>query len=180
MIEGELIRLRAIEPADAERAHAWINDREVTRFILGGRYPVSLADEQAWATEAARGNAFQDSRLAIETKDGVHIGNCGLHRAVPEDRSAELGIMIGDKDYWSKGYGTDTVRTLCRFGFQQMNLHRIALGVLEFNDRGIACYKKCGFVEEGRFRQNFYIDGRYWDTIRMSVLREEFEALHPA
>jgi RimJ/RimL family protein N-acetyltransferase len=177
VIEGKLIRLRSLEPSDAERAFQWINDREVTQFLMA-RYPWSLEAEREFVTESAKRVEFGDVRLAIETTDGVHIGMCGLHRARPEDRNAELGIMIGDRSYQSSGYGTDAMLTLLRFGFEQMNLHKVALGVFEFNSRAQAVYRKCGFVEEGRFREEYYQDGRYWDVIRMSVLRREWEALH--
>jgi RimJ/RimL family protein N-acetyltransferase len=180
MLEGRLVRLRAMEATDVERAYTWINDREVTRFLMA-RYPLSHADEEKWLTQASLDNGFaNDVRLAIETKEGVHIGNTGLHRISPEDRHASLGIMIGDKSYWSNGYGTDATLTLLCFAFHQMNLHRVDLGVFEFNERAIACYRKCGFVEEGRRREAYYQDGRYWDIVSMSVLRREFEALHGA
>jgi RimJ/RimL family protein N-acetyltransferase len=116
--------------------------------------------------------------LAIETKDGIHIGNLGLHDPHPEHRSATLGILIGEKDYWSNGYGTDAIVTLLRFGFGEMNLHRVTLHVFEFNERAIACYKKCGFQIEGTLRQHYYGEGRYWDVIVMGVLRDDFEACH--
>src|SRR5574341_1314778 len=139
MLEGRLVRLRALEPADAERAYQWINDREVTQFLMA-RYPWSLVAEKQFLEEAAKQNRYEEARFAIDTRDGVHIGMCGLHRARPEDRGAELGIMIGDKSFWTNGYGTDTVQTLLRFAFDQMNLHKVALGVFEFNERGQACY----------------------------------------
>jgi RimJ/RimL family protein N-acetyltransferase len=176
-IEGKLVRLRAIEPEDAVNAKAWINDADVTRNLMA-RYPMSLATEQDWAANAAKPLDYGEVRLAIETKDGVHIGFCGLHRGRPEDRHADLGIMIGDKDYWDRGYGTDTMMTLVRFGFDQMNLHKVALGVMEFNTRGQAVYRKVGFIEEGRSRHDYYQDGRFWDVVRMSALEDEFRALH--
>lgn len=179
MLEGRLVRLRAMEPTDAERLYEWINDHEVTHYLMA-RYPYSLEFEKDWLAGAAKGNDFGEVRLAIETKDGVHIGNCGLHRGRPEDRHAELGIMIGEKDYQSNGYGTDAVMTLVRFAFEQMNLNKVSLGVFEFNERAQACYRKCGFVEEGRAREEYFQDGRYWDIVRMGVLRREFEALHGA
>lgn len=177
MIDGKLVRLRALEPEDAERAHQWINDREVTQF-LAARYPISLAAEKDWAAQATKSNDFTDLRFAIETKDGVHIGITGLHNGRPEDRLADLGIMIGEKEYWSQGYGTDAMLTILRFAFYQMNLNKVTLGVFEINPRARAVYDKCGFVEEGRYREEYYQDGRYIDIIRMGVLRREFEALH--
>ena len=178
MLTGKLVRLRAMEPADLDRAYEWINDRDVTRFLMA-RYPMSRSDEEKWLAESSGRNGFErDVRLAIETLDGVHIGNTGLHAMRPEDRCAELGIMIGDKAYWSNGYGSDAVVTLLRFAFYEVNLHRVGLGVFPYNQRAIACYRKCGFVEEGRSRDEIYRDGRYWDIIRMGILRHEFDALH--
>ncbi|TMF13168.1 MAG: GNAT family N-acetyltransferase [Chloroflexi bacterium] len=176
MLEGRLVRLRALEPSDVERAYTWVNDREVTQFLLL-RYPMSRTQEEKYLADAAeQGNAYADVRLAMETKDGLHIGMCGLHHTSPENRHASLGIMVGDKSYWSNGYGSDAVMTLLRFAFEEMNLNRVELGVFEFNERAIACYLKCGFVEEGRRREHYFQEGRYWDIIDMSVLRREFEA----
>jgi RimJ/RimL family protein N-acetyltransferase len=175
MLEGRLVNLRPLEPGDLERVFTWINDQETIRF-LAARYPISMSEEERWLTNQPAAG-FANMRLAIETKDGVHIGNCGLHEGQAENRKASLGIVIGDKDYWSNGYGTDAIVTLLRFGFHEMNLNRIWLHVYEFNERAIACYKKCGFVEEGRLRQNAFTEGRYWDTITMGILRSEFDAL---
>ena len=179
MIEGELVRLRAVEPEDAENAFRWMNDHEVARNLMA-RYPFSLESEREWVKGAGKPLDFGNARFAVETKDGVHIGHCGLHGASAENRRAELGIMIGDKEYWGRGFGTDTMLTLLRFAFEQMNLHKVALGVFEFNERGLAMYAKLGFVEEGRFRDNLFQDGRYWDLVRMSILRREYEAAHDA
>lgn len=176
MIEGRLVVLRPREMSDLDRYHAWINDREVTRFLVM-RYPFSLAAEEAWL--AQRGSApmgYSNVGFAIDTKDGVHIGSIDFHRASAEDRAARLGIMIGDKAHWSKGYGTDAMRTLLRFGFEEMNLNRIDLTVDERNARAIACYRKCGFVEEARLRQDRYAEGAYHDTLIMAILREEWVA----
>jgi len=178
MLEGELVTLRALEPDDLERCHRWMNDSEVTRFLEGGRYPLSMANERQWLDAAmTTRSGFSDVLLAIETRDGgVHIGNAGLHEASPEHRRAYLGIVIGEKEYWSKGYGTDTVRALLRFAFEQMNLNRVELGTFDFNERAQACYRKCGFVEEGRRREDRFIDGRYHDLVIMGILRREWEA----
>ena len=179
MLEGRLVRLRALEQSDVERAYTWVNDREVTQYLLL-RYPMSRSQEEKYLAEAAeQGNSFPDVRLAIETKDRVHIGMCGLHRGSSEDRHTSLGIMVGDKSYWSNGYGSDAVMTLLRFAFDQMNMNKVELGVFEFNARAIACYRKCGFVEEGRRREHYFQDGRYWDIIDMSTLRREYEAMQP-
>jgi RimJ/RimL family protein N-acetyltransferase len=174
VIEGKLVNLRAREMSDVERMTRWINDREVTRF-MGGGYPWSTEAEEAFVRgQASVPMTFGDLRFAIETKDGVHMGGCGLHRASPENRNAELGIMIGEKAYWSKGFGSDAVATLVRFAFEEMNLNRVELHVYDFNERGQAAYRKCGFVEEGRMRDAHFTEGAYCDVVVMGVLRDEW------
>jgi RimJ/RimL family protein N-acetyltransferase len=171
MIEGKLVNLRAREMSDVERMTCWVNDREVARF-QNARYPWSSEAEDAFVRRTTSVPiTFADLRLAIDTKDGVHIGGCGLHGASPENRTAELGIMVGDKAYWSKGYGTDAVATLVRFGFDEMNLNRIELHVYDFNERAQASYRKCGFVDEGRMRDAHYAEGVYCDVVVMGLLR---------
>ncbi|HYM16734.1 MAG TPA: GNAT family protein [Dehalococcoidia bacterium] len=180
MIEGSLVRLRPIEMADLDRYHAWINDAEVTRF-LNMRYGVSRAAEEAWlAGRTAQPLSYANVGFAIDTKDGVHIGGIDFHHALPEDRAARLGITIGDRTYWSRGYGTDAMRTFVRFGFAEMNLNRIDLTVDERNARAIACYQRCGFVEEARLRQDRYSDGAYHDTLIMALLRDDWLAAQTA
>jgi RimJ/RimL family protein N-acetyltransferase len=175
MIEGTVINLRAMEMDDLERNVRWMNDPEVTRYIIM-RYPLTRAAEEAWMRErTGKFIDYSDVMLAIETKDGRHIGNCGLHHGAIEDRRADLGIAIGEQDCWGKGYGTDAVRTLLRFGFEEMNLHRISLDVYDFNERARASYRKAGFVEEALKRQDQYKDGRYLDVITMAILRPEWE-----
>lgn len=177
MLEGKLVRLRAMEPEDIEEALKWVNDREVTLWLTSLRYPVSRKAEQQWIDDTPANSFANGVRLAIETKNGKHIGGINLHRTNPEDRKAGLGIMIGEKDYWSNGYGTDAVRTLLKLAFDEMNLHRVWLHVFADNERAVACYVKCGFREEGRLRQEVFQDGRYNDLIVMGVLEDEFAAV---
>lgn len=177
MLKGRLINLRALEVTDAERVFRWVNDRDVNRFT-SARYPFSMADEEAWLRDMAM-NSYEDGvRLAIETKAGEHIGTLELRETRSEDRKAELALTIGEKAYWSQGHGTDAVLTALRFAFYEMNLNRVWLTTMEYNARAIACYKKCGFSNEGRLRQETFKGGRYWDFTIMGVLRKEFEALH--
>jgi RimJ/RimL family protein N-acetyltransferase len=86
--------------------------------------------------------------------------------------------MIGDKEYWSRGYGTDAILTMLRYGFEELNLNRVDLTCDQRNARGIACYLKCGFIEEGRMRQHRFAKGRYWDTVIMANFAEAFFETH--
>jgi RimJ/RimL family protein N-acetyltransferase len=180
VIEGKLVRLRPQSMDDVDRYVAWFNDPEVTEY-LSNRYLISREAEVAWLRGRTETMMSQTAVLfAIETLDGVHIGSTNFHEVLPENRKARLGVTIGDKAYWSRGYGGDAVTTLCRFGFDEMNLHRIDLTVHAGNARAIRCYTKAGFIDEGRLRDHLFKRGRYHDMIVMGILREEFYALHGA
>lgn len=177
MLTGKLVKLRPLEMSDLERYLAWINDPEVTRFLDGARYPISRADEEAWLAGAVHRTRPPDIVLAIETlEERRHIGSVSLQQVHAEDRKAALGIMIGDRSCWDRGYGADAILALLRFAFDEMNLNRVWLEVDEDNRRAIACYRKCGFREEGRLRSDRFRAGRYCDTLVMGVLADEFPA----
>jgi RimJ/RimL family protein N-acetyltransferase len=122
----------------------WLNDREVTR--LQPR-PPSRAPSSGLVGRGFEADSPQHC-VCIDTLEGRHIGITNLDGIDRENRSAELGIMIGEKDCWSRGYGTDAILTLLRFAFHEINLNRVWLDVNEENGRAVACYSKCGFVEE--------------------------------
>lgn len=174
MYDGELIRLRAHEPADAERFHAFLNDREVTATLMM-RYPASLADERDWVAKHST-ITFGNAGFVITVKaDGRAIGGCDLRGATPEDRTADLGIAISDKTAWNCGYGTDAMRTLCRFGFEEMGLERIELWVFAGNARARHVYEKVGFVHEGTARSRVYKGGRRIDEHLYGMLRADYD-----
>jgi RimJ/RimL family protein N-acetyltransferase len=178
VITGKLSRLRPIEPGDLENYFLWMNDPEVKEY-LNQRYFLSREAEREWLAERTKKPLSYDNlHFAIDTLDGRHIGSLGFHETAPEDRKATLGIVIGDKEFWSRGYGADAISAVLRFAFDEMHLHRVDLEVDERNGRAIACYQKVGFFEEGRKRQHRYSRGRYWDTLVMSILEDEFRKRH--
>jgi RimJ/RimL family protein N-acetyltransferase len=178
VLQGELVRLRRYEPDDIDRVLRWINDPEVTQY-LAARYPFSRVQEERWLQRVMKQPVSEGLVLAIETLAGArHIGSISLERPRFEDSHATLGITIGEKDCWSSGYGTDAIVTLLRYVFEWMNLHRVDLHVWNENPRAIACYRKCGFAEEGTLRQDYYQQGRYMDILVMSVLKREFLGLY--
>jgi len=172
---GEKVRLRPIERDDLPRFVAWFADPEVRRHLLV-YLPFSLAQEERWF-EDLQGRLERQEMLvlAIETAEGVHIGNLGLHAIDWKNRNAELGILIGEKAYWNQGYGTDAICTLLGLAFREMNLHRVFLRVDADNARGLRCYEKVGFRRDGTLRDAVFKEGRYLDQHVMSILRAEFE-----
>ena len=174
MIYGNRVRLRAIERQDIPTFVRWFNDPEVRQYILMFA-PMSTAQEERWF------ESLQDRRdeflFAIEAHAGdewIHIGNTGLHNIDWKERSAIFGIVLGEKDYWGRGYGTDATRAMLGFAFETLNLHRVELEVFDFNPRAIRCYEKAGFRREGTRRESHFFDGRYHDAHLMSILQQEF------
>jgi RimJ/RimL family protein N-acetyltransferase len=180
MLTGSLVRLRAVEMDDLDRYTTWINDPDVTRYLHSySIYQASRLAEEEWLRRAATQRGYEHVLFAIDSlEEGRHIGSVSLGGTNPSSRRAEMGIMIGDKTCWDRGYGTDAIRTILRFGFDEMNLHRIYLHVHDDNARAIACYKKCGFVEEGRLRHDRYRGGAYHDSLVMGILEDEFRSLY--
>jgi RimJ/RimL family protein N-acetyltransferase len=170
VIEGERVYLRAIEPGDLDACHRWINDREITRHLAIPPWPVSRLAEQAWLESRARGGTDTDHTLAVCLKNGDrHIGNVGLHGVNWRHRTANVGILIGEKDCWDQGLGAEAVGLLCRFAFRNLGLRKISLCVFSSNPRARRCYEKCGFQVEGVLPQEYLIDGEYVDDIRMAL-----------
>ncbi|MGE3076992.1 MAG: GNAT family N-acetyltransferase [Dehalococcoidia bacterium] len=169
--EGRLIRLRGREPEDEPLLYQWFNDPEVTEHLTI-RYPVSHKGERDFLAGSTELD-YNHVSFAIETLGRRMIGGCGLETFRPENRSAVLGIAIGDKEFWDGGYGTDAMRTLCRFGFEMMSLHRIQLDVYDGNARARHVYEKIGFQLEVTKRQAVYKFGRYLDVHVMGLLEGE-------
>jgi RimJ/RimL family protein N-acetyltransferase len=173
MLEGKKVRLRAVERVDLPTFVKWINDQEVTQF-LELNPPMSLEDEEKWFVNLQKS---EDKVFSIDTKEGKLIGNVGLMRLNWKDRSVLIGIMIGEKEFWNQGYGTDAIETLLRYLFDELALNRVYLIADERNARGLHCYEKLGFKKEGVLRQNRYKDGVYTNDVMMSLLKDEWKEI---
>ena len=184
IIKGERIRLRAAEREDIPMFLRWINDEDVTEN-LPSLMPISQFEEEDWYESMMKKPASEHA-LVIEIKDEkkkdnyIPIGNCTFFHINWINRSTEIGIMIGEKSFWNKGYGTETMRLMLEHGFNTLNLHRIWLRVLPDNKRGIRAYEKAGFTYEGKYRQAQYKNGKYLDVLLMSILKDEWQEGHCA
>jgi RimJ/RimL family protein N-acetyltransferase len=176
-LRGDRIVLRPLEREHLARCVKWFNDPEVTQY-LGMYLPMTEMAEEKWiedtATDRTRVNFVIE---AIEGEFSKPIGSTGLENINTKDHSATFGIAIGDKDYWSKGYGTEAARLLVNYGFEQLNLHRVNSFVIGFNDRSLNLHKSLGFTEEGRMRQAVYRNGKYYDHVVAGILREEWKGI---
>jgi RimJ/RimL family protein N-acetyltransferase len=176
MLRGENVTLRALRRDDLPLLCQFNNDLAV-ELAGGGDPPMPQPFEWLLADferEAAAGGR-DDTRFAIEVEDKC-IGACGLFHFNWTSRTGELGIGIGDKDYWGIGYGKEAVGMLVGYAFQYRNLQRVWLWVHARNERAIRAYTSCGFVEEGRLRNHVWSNGQYDDAVYMGILREEWQA----
>lgn len=170
-IVGEKIYLSPRNIEDVERYTEWLNDFETTDYTGRSHQSMSLENEKKYLEE----HSNEDTVFGIiELKTDKLVGVVGLHQVNHFKRTATLGIFIGDKELRNKGYGTEAVELIVDYGFNYLNLNNIKLDVMEFNDRAIACYKKCGFKEIGKRRKCEFINGKYYDSIAMDILAEEF------
>lgn len=169
---GDRIYLSPRNNEDVEKFTEWMNDFEVTDYTGRSGSLMSLEGEKRYLEE----NYNPEATFSIVTLDGDKlIGTVGLENINWINRTAILGIFIGDKDYLSKGFGTEAIRLILDYGFNYMNLHSIKLDLISCNERALKCYKKCGFREVGRSRENKFVNGKYFDTISMDILSSEFK-----
>ncbi len=175
MINGTTLTLRAIKRDDLPRYVRWLNDPDVTRYLLWFR-PLNIDNETEWyESQRTDPNTFN---FAIEiTATQKHIGSISLRVENQRDQVAELGIVIGDKTEWGKGYCQEAIRLILNYGFYTLNLNRIYLRVYEENIGGQKCYERSGFVMEGKLREAGFSEGKFINHFIMSVLRREFKPL---
>lgn len=167
--EGEKVRIREKRVEDIRNEYSWRVDPELSRLDATRPMTMSYEDFFRYSKEEMQFPNYRSKRLAVETLEGVHIGNIMYYDLNMQNSQAELGIMIGDKDYWSSGYGTDTVNTLLRHLFTILELDRVYLHTLSWNYRAQASFAKSGF----KLVRNVKRGGQ--DFILMEVLRSDWE-----
>lgn len=172
MFKGEKVILRAIREDDIPRLYEFSQDVELAGLDCGHPRAVPIEHIRADFQNMIK-NDPNRAFFAIEA-DGKYIGDCGLSGLNDPHGSAELGIVIGDRAYWGRGYGREAVRMLVHYGFHYRGLRRIVLTTHAKNLRAIRCYLACGFVEDGRPRKAIWVEGEYLDVVNMSILREEW------
>ena len=169
MIKGSKIRLRDKKLSDARNDYRWQTTPELVELdatpVLSASFPQYLLDYSNDLHNLSPARCL----FAVETIEGEHIGNCLYYHIDETKGEAELGIMIGNRDYWDKGYGTDVVTTLANHIFQQTSLKRLYLKTLDLNQRAQRCFQKCGFIPYGHMVNDGY------SFILMELYREQWE-----
>jgi len=172
IISGDKIFLKKITRNNLSTCVKWLNDPEVNRFLSQSIKNIDEQKELDWYKNIR--NSEEDLVFTINTKaDSAYIGNCGLHKINLEKKLCELGIFIGNRDYWNKGFGTDTVRTILNFASTVLGIDAVQLIVYEYNHRAIYIYEKCGFVQTGILKKHHFYDNVYWDAYVMEFRKNQ-------
>lgn len=171
-VVGEKCYLSPVSTEDAETYCKWLNDISISQY-LSPEMRLTIEKERELLKTFSNDNVM----FAIVDKETDElIGNCSFMNHDKTSQNAEIGIFIGDKSKWGKGYGSEAMMLLLDYGFNVLNLYCIYLKVLEYNKRAIASYKKCGFREAGRLRGYRYFAGKRHDMLYMDILRDEFDS----
>ncbi len=166
---GSKVKLREKKLSDVRNDYRWQSDLELARLdaapVLMMSFSIYLLD---YATTLHH-STFNRYPLAVETLDGKHIGNCTCYDIDEKKGEAQLGIMIGERDYWDNGYGADAVNTMVDHVFRTTSLHRLYLKTLDWNQRAQKCFTRCGFTPCGYLKR----DGN--NFVLMELKREQWE-----
>ena len=176
VLTGTRVYLRPLAKEDLVYLRKWSDDAEI-RALIGETTPMSQADCEKFLEEACADNSREWFVVVIKKNNRV-IGEAGLLRMFPAWRMTDVSVIIGEKEEWGKGYGTETILLLLDYAFRHLDFHRVAIGVVGFNERALRFWQKVGFRREGIQRDGYYYDNKYYDFVMMSILEDEFRELH--
>lgn len=171
-LRGERVELRRHERSDYDLYGEWYGDPEVWRLTSWASEPLSRSAVRRLFED--RELSTTEDSFAIRRGEGAPVGIVSLMNISAANGSADLSIIIGSRDDRGRGYGKDAIRTILRYGFEELGLHRIGLSVFEFNETAIRTYEDLGFREEGRLREAIVRNGSRHDAILMSILKPEW------
>lgn len=175
-LTGERIVLREYRKDDLKHIRDWVNDPKIVDNLSDAfLYPHTMNATESFLNSALEAKSDEKGFVIAHRDSGEYIGQIGLFKFDWKNRSVKMGIVIGKQENQSKGYGSEAILLLQQFVFDRLNLNRLELGVHDFNQKAYKCYLKCGFKEEGRLRQKYYLNGQYSDLINMGILLSEYK-----
>jgi RimJ/RimL family protein N-acetyltransferase len=175
--KGELVRLSAMDPDEASKAFSrWDRDSEFRRLLGSSASDLVSQKNLQKMIEKDLDEQSDDEHIFSVRKldDNQLLGITDLNVDNWPARDTFVGLGIGEREFWGKGYGTDLMKLVLRYAFTEINLNRVTLTVFEYNPRAIRSYEKAGFRHEGRMRKVLNKEGKRWDMLFMGILREEW------
>ena len=168
------VTLRDLILDDVEDRYIWSLDKEVTKYLaIPNKYPPFTREETKGWIEMCIDGSNGYVQKAILTEDGIHIGWVDLKNFDKINKNAELGITIGNREFWGKGYGASGIIAMLEIGFEEFDLNKIWLRVDSDNTSAIKCYKMIGFINEGILREDRFRNNNFIDRLRLSILKNE-------
>lgn len=168
---GKIVNLRPLSKNDVSDMTRWINDPEI-RELVSFVFPKTEKQEEEWVNKL--GSDEKNIVLGIETKDHKFIGLMGLHEINWISRTCTTGAVIGEKEYWGKGYGTDAKMQVLNYAFNTLNFHKVCSSVIVYNKRSLHYSLHCGYKIEGRRKRQHFKNGKYWDLIELGLFKDEW------
>ena len=169
---GERVYISPMNIEDAEIYTKWLNNQEITKYLSVHNSLISLSGEREYLETFSK-NEFHMCIVKIDNDE--LIGNIGLENIDYKNGTAELGIFIGEEENLGKGYGSEAIKLLTNYAFQELRLHSIYLRVYDINTRAQRAYEKCGFVECGRLHEALYRNGKYHDIVYMELINRDMQ-----
>ncbi|HEY0964738.1 MAG TPA: GNAT family protein [Candidatus Paceibacterota bacterium] len=171
---GPRVKLRPLSEEDVPFVTKWINDPRVTQFLMA-YLPMTREEELGWIRSLATGKP--GNIVLMMVVDGKPIGTMGIHHINYRHGIATTGALIGEPEYWGKGYGSEAKTLVLEYCFNTLNLRKICSEVIAFNERSVKYSLKCGYEVEGRKKLHHFAKGQYWDVIQLAVFRENWQPL---
>ncbi|MGE5527547.1 MAG: GNAT family N-acetyltransferase [Patescibacteria group bacterium] len=181
MITGKKVLLREFRAEDLPAIQAWVNNPRIRKHLAFSVYPQTLEGSRAYLERQLQGQEGNVT-FVIALRDDPeqkYIGSVGLHNIDRLHRHAEIGITLAREDLFGKGLGGEATYLICAFAFLRLGLHKVNLRCFAYNERGLACYRRAGFREAGRLREDHFYNGAFHDDVLMDLLASEFLAAHP-
>ena len=159
--------------AHVPKTVSWANDKEIMYLIDRSGHRITINECRQWCRRVTQDTTKRVFAI-LDVKQGIHIGNCGFSDIDRKRKKAKLWIYIGEKSCWGKGFGKQALRQLLYLGFGKLKLHRIYLYIIQDNVRAGKLYESAGFVKEGVFRDDTFLNGKYRDTVYYALLKDEY------
>lgn len=177
VFQGDLVRLRAVEPSDAKMHYEWDLDTDAARLSYMISFPQSREAVRSWAEREGRSHGeddhFRFQIVSLET-DAL-VGTINIHTTDQRNRTFRYGIAVM-RQYYRMGFGSEAIRLVLRYFFHERNYQKCNVDVYAFNEPSIGLHERLGFVQEGRLRRMIYTEGTYHDVLVYGITREEFES----
>lgn len=175
MFEGKKVKIRAYSEKDTQKVLDLISEKGIRETLsVDAIFPYSFESEKSFVNSAMNHNGELFNFIIEELETHDVIGGCGINAMNRKNSVATIGIWLG-REYHGKGFASDTLRVLCSFIFDELNINKINLNYFEFNDAGKKCYESVGFVQEGIHRKEIFRYGKYHDKISMGLFKNELK-----